>query len=197
MFLKACETQEKCKIVKSPPSLSSSKDQPWSIATVISQGFPGSSAIKNLPAMQESGGPSLGQKHPLEKEMVSHSSILVWENLWTEEPGRLQPTWSQESDMTQRLNLPPPPTVLREPTFIKYIMNFHVWRLSCCMKTPTWKSVLGTTSGTLTLSWASFKSGQQIAFQGPKLTEHLSGCVSHCPIPRLSFVSLRRQEVNT
>ena len=100
MFLKAREAQEKCKIVKSPPRLSSSKDQPWSIATVTSQGFPGGSAIKNPSAMQESGVPSLGQKHPLEKEMVTHSSILAWENLWTEEPGRLQPKGSQESDTT-------------------------------------------------------------------------------------------------
>ena len=27
---------------------------------------------------------------PLEKEMVTHSSILVWEIPWTEEPGGLQ-----------------------------------------------------------------------------------------------------------
>ena len=28
--------------------------------------------------------------HSLEKEMANHSSILAWEILWTEEPGRLQ-----------------------------------------------------------------------------------------------------------
>ena len=33
---------------------------------------------------------SLGQEDPLEKEMVTHSSILTWEILWTEEPGGLQ-----------------------------------------------------------------------------------------------------------
>ena len=27
---------------------------------------------------------------PLEKEMATHSSILAWKILWTEEPGRLQ-----------------------------------------------------------------------------------------------------------
>ena len=32
---------------------------------------------------------SLGQKDPLEKGMASHSSILAWSILWTEEPGRL------------------------------------------------------------------------------------------------------------
>ena len=30
---------------------------------------------------------SLGQEDPLEKEMATHSSILVWEIPWTEEPG--------------------------------------------------------------------------------------------------------------
>ena len=31
-----------------------------------------------------------GYKDPLEKEMATHSSILAWKILWTEEPGRLQ-----------------------------------------------------------------------------------------------------------
>ena len=33
---------------------------------------------------------SLGWEDPLEKEMATHSSILVWRIPWTEEPGRLQ-----------------------------------------------------------------------------------------------------------
>ena len=32
---------------------------------------------------------SLGQEDPLEKEMEPHSSILIWEIPWTEEPGSL------------------------------------------------------------------------------------------------------------
>ena len=36
-----------------------------------------------------------GWEDPLEEEMATHSSILAWEILWTEEPGRLQPTGSQ------------------------------------------------------------------------------------------------------
>ena len=31
-----------------------------------------------------------GSEDPLEKEMVTHSSILAWKVPWTEEPGRLQ-----------------------------------------------------------------------------------------------------------
>ena len=33
-----------------------------------------------------------GQNDPLEEEMASHSSILAWKILWTEEPGELQST---------------------------------------------------------------------------------------------------------
>ena len=47
--------------------------------------------IKNLPAMQEMRVRSLGQKDPLEEEMATHSSILAWRILWTEEPGGV--TW--------------------------------------------------------------------------------------------------------
>ena len=32
---------------------------------------------------------SLDQEDPLEKEMATYSSILVWEIPWTEEPGEL------------------------------------------------------------------------------------------------------------
>ena len=39
--------------------------------------FPGSSAGKNLPAMQETWARSLGQEDPLEEEMTTHSSILA------------------------------------------------------------------------------------------------------------------------
>ena len=37
----------------------------------------------------------LGQEDPLEKEMVTHSSILSWRIPWREEPRRLQSTGSQ------------------------------------------------------------------------------------------------------
>ena len=46
--------------------------------------------VNNLPAMQEMWVQSLDQKGPLEKEMTTHSSILAWEILWTEELGGLQ-----------------------------------------------------------------------------------------------------------
>ena len=45
--------------------------------------------LKNLPAMRETQVLSLGWEDPLEKEMVTHSSILAWRIPWVEEPGRL------------------------------------------------------------------------------------------------------------
>ena len=46
--------------------------------------------VQNLPAMQDTWVRSLGQEDPLEKEMATHSSILVWRIPWTKEPGGLQ-----------------------------------------------------------------------------------------------------------
>ena len=63
-----------------------------------SVGFPGGSAVKNLPAMQEPQETwvrSLGQEDPLEQEMATHSSILAWRIPWTEEPSGLQSIESQ------------------------------------------------------------------------------------------------------
>ena len=37
--------------------------------------------------MQETWVQFLGWEDPLEKEVATHSSILVWEIPWTEEPG--------------------------------------------------------------------------------------------------------------
>ena len=45
-------------------------------------GFPGGSVVKNLPAKQEIQVPSLGWEDLLEKEMATHSSILVWKIPW-------------------------------------------------------------------------------------------------------------------
>ena len=43
--------------------------------------------VKNLPAIQETHVQPLGWEDSLEKEMVTHSSILAWRISWTEEPG--------------------------------------------------------------------------------------------------------------
>ena len=54
--------------------------------------------VKNLAAMQEI---FLGQEDPLEKGMATHSNILAWRILWTEEPGELRPGGCKESDTTE------------------------------------------------------------------------------------------------
>ena len=46
--------------------------------------------VKNLPAVQETQVQSMGGEDPLEKGMVTHSSILSWRIPWTEELGGLQ-----------------------------------------------------------------------------------------------------------
>ena len=51
--------------------------------------------LKRLPPMRETRVRSLGREDPLEKEMVTHSSILAWRIPWTEKPGRLHSTGSQ------------------------------------------------------------------------------------------------------
>ena len=50
-------------------------------------GVPGGSAVKNLPAMQETQILSLGWDDLLEEGIATPSSILAWRIAWTEEPG--------------------------------------------------------------------------------------------------------------
>ena len=49
------------------------------------------------------GAGSLSWNKPLEKEMVTNSSILAWEITWAEETDRLQSMESKESDTNERL----------------------------------------------------------------------------------------------
>ena len=48
-------------------------------------------------SVQETRVQSPGWEDSLEKEMVTHSSILAWEIPWTEEPGGLQSIAFQKS----------------------------------------------------------------------------------------------------
>ena len=66
--------------------------------------FPGGSAVKNPPAMQEpqeTWVQSLGQEDLLEKEMATHSSTLAWRIPRTEEPGG-----HKALDMTEKTVIP-------------------------------------------------------------------------------------------
>ena len=53
------------------------------------------SVVKNPPANAgdiKDAVPSLGGEDPLEEGMATHSSVLAWRILWTQQPGRLQST---------------------------------------------------------------------------------------------------------
>ena len=66
--------------------------------------------VKNLPKMQETQVLFLGREDPLEKEMVTHSSILAWRIRWTEDPDGLQSMgiqtvrydWETNTDITHK-----------------------------------------------------------------------------------------------
>ena len=55
-------------------------------------GFRGGSDGKKkyLPTIFETQVQSLGQEDPLKQQMATHSSMLAWRILWTEEPSGLQ-----------------------------------------------------------------------------------------------------------
>ena len=60
-------------------------------------------SVKSLPEMQETQVRFLSWEDPLEQEMATPSSILVWRIPWTEEPGGLQSMGSQ-LDTNERLS---------------------------------------------------------------------------------------------
>ena len=64
--------------------------QIWKLTTINSSSHKMvAHMVNNLPAIQETRVPSLGQEESLEKGMETHCSILAWRIPWTEEPGRL------------------------------------------------------------------------------------------------------------
>ena len=72
--------------------------RPFFILIIATMGFPGGSAAKILPAMQEPQETwvrSLGWEDSLEEGMAAHFSIFAWRIPWTEKPGRLQSIGSQ------------------------------------------------------------------------------------------------------
>ena len=57
--------------------------------------------VKNQPAMGETWVQSLGWEDSLEKGTATHSSVMAWRVLWTEEPGRFTVHGVTESDTTK------------------------------------------------------------------------------------------------
>ena len=83
------------------------RESHWNVYITVCKidDFPVALKLKNLPAMQETQVPSLGQEDPLEEGMATHSSILVCRIPWTEEPGGYSPCGHKESDTTEQLTL--------------------------------------------------------------------------------------------
>ena len=60
--------------------------------------------LKNPPANagdRDTGSITGLGRSPGYKGLATHSSVLVWRILWTEEPGRLQSMSRKESDVTE------------------------------------------------------------------------------------------------
>ena len=60
--------------------------------------------VKSPPAMQETRGPSLGWKDPLEEGMATHSSIVAWRIPMDRGAWRAIVHGVAESDTTERLS---------------------------------------------------------------------------------------------
>ena len=75
-------------MIKSKPA--NNRDYLFNRASLVAQ------TVMKPPAMEETWVQPLGQEHPLEKGMATHSSIFAWKILWTEEPGGLQSMRSQK-----------------------------------------------------------------------------------------------------
>ena len=116
--------------------------------------------VESLPAVLETQVQSLGQEDPLEKEMVTHSSIPAWKIPWTEEPG--SPWGRKESDTTETsLSLSSPYlrvqygfNELKNEKYIKHFLNHseHSWILAISFASPSCLSIPsppGRESGTV------------------------------------------------
>ena len=84
---------------QAPPSMRFSSQEYWSWVPLPSPWWASQLVVNNPPANAgdkfpslgwEGWVPFLGWEHPLEKGTATHSSILSWKILWTEEPGGLE-----------------------------------------------------------------------------------------------------------
>ena len=84
------ESAHNARDLGSIPGLGRSPGEGISYQLQYSWAFLVAQLIKNLPATRETWVQSLGQEDPMEKGMATHSNVLAWRTLWTDEPGRLQ-----------------------------------------------------------------------------------------------------------
>ena len=107
--------------------------------------FPGSSVVKNPSAMHETQVRSLGQEYPLEKGMVTHSSVLAWRIPWTEGPVGLQSMGLQRIGHDLATTSPPPPPQCYPDSFQYFPLqiNWRRARIAKILTTLTWQGDAG------------------------------------------------------
>ena len=95
------------------------------LGRIIAQASLVAQRLKRLPPMWETWVRSLGWEDPLEKEMVTHSSILAWRIPWMDKPGRLQSTGSQRvgHDWATSLSL----SFIVQKDHVQQLTSLSIW----------------------------------------------------------------------
>ena len=95
----------------------------YSVVTISAEQQSDSKMVTNLSAVRKTWVRSLGQEHPLEESMETHSSSLAWRIPWTEEPGELRPWDHTELDTTEA-------TKQQRPHINAFFLNLFQYGLS-------------------------------------------------------------------
>ena len=104
IFIKRDEYPLIVHLVKNPPAVQETQFESWVVKicwrkdrlpTPVFLSFPYGSAGKEFACNVGDLGSILGLGRSLEEGMATHSSILAWGILWTEEPSGLQSMGSQ------------------------------------------------------------------------------------------------------
>ena len=107
------------------------------LPTPVFLGFPGGSDSKESTCNAGDLGSIPGLAGPVEEGMATHSSILAWRILWTEEPGWLQAMgsqrvtpWPRDTDRTEWLSTIGPLIVnwkKEEGAQLSILTNYWLW----------------------------------------------------------------------
>ena len=133
--------------------------------------------VKSLSAVRETWVGSLDWEDPLEKEMATHSSILVWRIPWREEPGGLQSMRSQRAGHDSMTF-----------TFQSYVIALETTH--CCLGTkscPTlWDPMNCSTPGSLVLHTISWTLRKLMFIESVMSSNHLILCSPLLLLPLVS-----------
>ena len=106
----------------------------------------------------------------LEKEMVTHCSVLAWRIPWTEEPGCCSPWGLEESDTTEQLTQPREASLAIIATRHKNSQNRKTAskRLNCCSnrRCSVWRKRL-TEANRANVKWRTPSGRLEISTSPP------------------------------